>query len=715
MDRRGFVAGASALALVAADPARAAITLTGAGAPGAGPVTDANVLAVNDVVSNGTTLATGGWTATWNGTPQFVVVNRQGFDTSGAATTYANEKIVITKRLRQNYPAQASLDASVVALSDYIYSTDAIVGSAANNSLLTSPQPICQWVIPDRQTVGNSLKAEIVAFHVNARNFEQVACVLFTASDGSNTVTAKVSTSTISTETTDKVPVIVYAATLDIISLNAGQITLDAKVYPWIGGNAAIADTSGVTAGTRAFCRQIYYKDTTKFATPYFAYVSSTGADAAGTSSNVSQAAATAAANPFLTIAGALAGARTVLTDISGLHIRIVNTVATGTPALVTAAAGEVVIEADPNASAGVPVISLAATTNFLAPYLRIQNNITITKTASSQMRVGNALTLYNVTFNDATNSALLSNNGIYARLQGVTFSAMTAGLLNPLANSQYRLVRGCTATSATSVAIDSCCAVGNTFTGVFGLGTNTLNESGMIVAYNKLMNLSQTAGALLYGQIAGTCSGSAVVQNVFETTQGTSNRIFGPSSDTGLSTLLHAVIHHNTFAGYLDNGRCNMLYNSTAATNRPHNLTSVKGNIHSQINHKGDFFATTATLTQTPYLYGVSCVGECATYRNANGLQNGANGQTDSFSQMFVGLGNFSSPNATMGTAATPLTMNFTTNKQFSPGGDGLGGGNYQIAAGSAAQGVVPAPTLRFDMAGAARKANGSAGAYEL
>lgn len=121
-----------------------------------------------------------------------VMVSRQGFDATGAATTHS-ETLYTTKRVRQAYPNQAVLTTDTVALGDYVYSTDTIAG-VTNSSSETSPKPIANWTMADRKVVGNSLTLSLVAFHRNARAGKPVAAVVFRATDGTATVTATAST-----------------------------------------------------------------------------------------------------------------------------------------------------------------------------------------------------------------------------------------------------------------------------------------------------------------------------------------------------------------------------------------------------------------------------------------------------------------------------------------------------------------------------------------
>jgi len=142
-----------------------------------------------------TAIAADGWQASVVSPPDLsllpVAVTRQGFDAAAAPTTHA-DTLYLTKRVRQAYPNQASFTANSQALSDYVYSTDTIVG-AVNNSVETSPKPVAAWVTTDRRIVGNSLDIECVAFHRNGRSGKPVACVVFRATDGTTTVTAMAS------------------------------------------------------------------------------------------------------------------------------------------------------------------------------------------------------------------------------------------------------------------------------------------------------------------------------------------------------------------------------------------------------------------------------------------------------------------------------------------------------------------------------------------
>jgi hypothetical protein len=95
--------------------------------PGAKRVISAGAVSSGQTDSNITAIRSSGWDVDYTSPPTFDPVNdpkyltlsRQGFDTSGNATTYT-ESLVLTQRVRQAYPNQASLDSTRVALSDYV-------------------------------------------------------------------------------------------------------------------------------------------------------------------------------------------------------------------------------------------------------------------------------------------------------------------------------------------------------------------------------------------------------------------------------------------------------------------------------------------------------------------------------------------------------------------------------------------------------------------
>jgi hypothetical protein len=653
-----------------------------------------------------------GWTAAYAapptfdpvGAPEQFSVQRAGFTTAGTPTTYA-DLMTVTRRLRQVYPNQAVLTPGTAALSDYVYAGDTITG-AANNSAEQSPKPVANWVMQDRIVVGNTVALEIAAFHREARGGEQVACVEFSATDGTTTVTQKVSASVVSGRASDRNAVIVHRCDLDISGLaNPAVITCNAKVYPWRGTAAAVRD-SAASAVAREFSPRVFTRNTARAAAPPLAYVATTGNDATGV---VSTVAATARATPFLTVLGAIKGlkAATGVTGgrIDGCEVRLgAGSFAAGSLAATDVTGGiqdnaVVTITRDPTAAKSAAVLTFGAAafrTRF--PWLRIAD-CTVLRTGLLAFQGEAApqlmLTLDDVIFDNANNNASILNNS--------HVSVFGCDLLNagssPFSAATYevRVVRGMQNTGGAT--IENWLLVGSRLTGgshASGLLTaGTRSSNGAICAYNYLSGYRPT-----YGSIAEMMA-CAVVQNVIEFFSATSNTGLSVSPDSGVTNTSHVVLFHNTVAGFFNNGRSNLFYDETPGTARTHRLLAAKGNIQVSVNNKGDVFLLDGTRTGNwPYLYGVGVACELHQFDAA----------APGFRQEFAGMGSL------VGTSTTvPVSPQFAAPGHTVTGpAAGAAGGTYTLQAGSPAKALMTAGVLRFDLAGQARPVGStSAGAY--
>lgn len=687
----------------------------GAGGP-LPPATDPIVTAIN--ADGWSVAATSPPTMDPVGNPRFVVASRQGFNAAGAPTTHL-ESIILTQRVRQPFPNQASLDASRVAMSDYVYSTDTVVG-VTNNSAETSPKPVANWALPDQRVVGNTLRLEVVAFHRNARAGEQVACVEFRATDGSTTVTQIVSASSILAHPGDVNPVVGYACDLDIMGLNSGAITANARVIPWIGGAASVLNSSDQSAA-REFSPQTYLKNTALASSPVFAYVNpTTGNDTTGA---VSTNAATAEATPCLTVTGAINRIIAVNGSVDGCVIRLMA----GTHVLNSSAAlatrtqntGELIVTRDPNATRAAVIAQFGLTSTVrwrlgaTAGWVRLRD-ITLSRqgTSNIQGETGSQLSIWfdQVTFqNNNHNAAFLSNS--HSRFTGAAFTGMTASPLNA-STTEHRLFRGISSTNVG--VIESWLLLGSNLSGttlVTGRGPRTQN--GAIIAYNTFSSASPATGG--FGNTENITAGAALVQNVIEFTGTVSGTAVRMAADAATGDTTHVIMHHNTLAGSFLHGRSNLFYNdSPPPSNRTNRLMSLVGNLHIQINTKHDVFAglndnyadAADRLGGWAYLYGVGCRGEFSQFIDA---QSGGIG--GSFAQAYPGL------SASIGTSSTvrndPLFVGFEATAIG--GGAGAGGGNYRLQAGSPAASRVTERVLPFDLDGNARTGAQASGAYRL
>lgn len=680
------------------------------------------------------------WSAEWStGTPplfapdaapQTLAVTRAGFDAAGAVASYASAR-VFTRRKRQPYPNQASDTASTVALDDYVYATDTIAG-VANNATETSPRPVAAWVMPDRVVVGNALAWELVAFHRDAQAGRQVACVIVTATDGTTTVSQTVSATAISTLCEDANPVEVYRGSIDITALNAGLVTLNARVYPWIGGAASVLDSSASSIA-REFSPRYFRKDVTRSATPALAYVASTGSDATGLWSTT---AATAAATPFLTVGGALAAVNDATRGtpatggiLDGCRVRIVNSVGFGT--VVTSRPqniAAVVVERAPGTARTAAIVTLSVafrprlgvgTLNAaFTEGVMLFNDVSISRTANvaltgeaanpAQFRFWNVA----VNANNVTGSWLSNAHDYYYGLVLTGFN----GNLGQTGALQHRLMRGLVCDFNNGNGPESWVTIGSRLTRAKGGGYSDPTK-GAIYYANSFLNPDSTQAPIAISTVnAGeTITGFVVVQNLIEATHTSSSTpSLRPSSDTPLfGNTVHNIIAHNVMTGYGSVGRGNMFYDNSSAV-RTHRLVRDIGNIYVQLNTKGDVFVGSTVSFPNPethigqfaYHHGVGCQGNWAMFA--------VNSSTPfSEDQAYPGPG--SNIGASQTVRLDPLFVNYQgTGGSGGTPTAGAGGGDYRLQAASPARARVSRAVLGFDLAGAPRGTGAQAvGAY--
>lgn len=679
-----------------------------------------------------------GWSATWasgtpptfdpDNTPQTISATRSGYTTTGTTTTYS-DSIIFAKRVRQVYPNSASLSANTVALSKEVYSTDTLAG-VTNNSTLTSPKPIAAWLTPGRQVVGNSLALELLALHKDYRNGQPVACVVFSATDGSNTVTATVSTLQVLGGTYDKFAVLGYKTTLDITSLNAGQITVNAKVYPWFGGAASIQDSSTGSEGVRGtFNPLIFTKDTTLAASPRYCYVSLTGNDTTGVASTT---VATAEASPCATYKGAADKIRATFGSTNGAIIRFMagthSTLAASTTA--DATTSEIILESDPvTGKAGVTISTGVSNWNLNQKFVRIRN-LTLSRSGTFFMfQTGAAagqISFDNCDITINAHNAVIANCGSGGGVwfNGVTVTGQTSTTLQLTASQNIRMIRGCSNGTGTGIP-DTAFAnafVGNDLSGIRIQSAPTLNQDNTIVAFNRFARVGGTTGTLDINDVTDpSYTNIAIVQNVWEYISATASIGIRLSGDANSSNnMTHVLLWNNTFVGANDAGRANLFYDSNVGTTvRTHRSISVVGNIFVQDNIKTDYFVgvNAGDPTNAPLhignwaqLYGTGWAYNHSQYRNASG----SDVQPNTFGHEYNGLKcNYSTSNNTrldpLFTTYAGTTWNGTTYTA------GAGGGVYTLQGGSPCKTKVLDPPILFDLTGSARSSTtASMGAYE-
>jgi hypothetical protein len=661
--------------------------------------------------------------------PQYITVKRPGYTTSGTATTYT-DSVAIVKQVRYPYPSYTSLNPVRVSLSDFVWASDTVVG-AANTSTQVAPPPIVEWDYGgDRQTTtNNSITVQYVDASVTARLGRQTPYSTCSATDGTNTVTATATYGIQGGWATDVNPIIGYTCTLNVTSLNVGQVTVNAKVYPWIGTSASIADSSAGTAGNRGFVPQIWYKAASR----YYAYAVSTGNDSTCVASTT---AATASASPCATYVGAVNKCQATASNAGNCNIRLqAGTYVVTQATIASATNSEMVVESDPAIGNCTSVTFQFGATNkvFNEKYVRLRcmaiaRQGIYSLTAAS----GGQVALENVAFDG-------SNGSIYTAFSfagSVSINGMTA--TNVLNNTFQQvnttqniyLMRGVTdITAAATHATPPGVIVGSKFNKAsFGYGSNT-QYGDVFLGYSQFYNGGIDAGGS-YLFTVGTSSATQTlsnfvfIQSVFEYAGTVTNPAVYLSGDPPINTSLqNVVIDYVTAVGGWNAGRWNVFYdNNSTAVVRNHFPGVLRNSYINQWNQKGDIFVGTngADPTDAPLhignwseYYGVGFRNNWIAYLDAS--SGSADGNVaHNFSPLFIGL------NPNLGNSTTvPLNASFTAYAGTTYNGTtytaGAGNGTYTLQGGSALKGWIPQSTLPFDLAGTARPSTGdTVGAYK-
>ncbi|KQT34683.1 hypothetical protein ASG29_00495 [Sphingomonas sp. Leaf412] len=669
-----------------------------------------------------------GWSAQWaeapppvfapDTAPQTIAVARAGFDAAARPTVHVDAR-VFTRRRRLAYPAHADDTPATVALDDYVYATDAIPG-VANNSVETSPKPVAAWAMPHRRVVADAIELEAVAFHRNARAGRMVAAVRFLATDGTTTVSQVVAATTLSTRAGDQQPLPVFACTLDVAALAPGLVTVDAEVYPWIGGAASVLRSADQGAA-RDFSPRYFLKNAALAAAPPLAYVATTGNDATGV---VSTTAATAAAAPFASVKGAIDAvhaAHAATTGVDGAIVRIGagTFVLAGATAARTQRVAALTIERDPavargsaivtwGAAAFAPRLSAGLTAPVATGCLRFRD-LTVQRTGSAFLQ-GETAARLDIHWEDVA----LDNNAVsgswLTRSDNWFFGAVIANMagttLGAGANGEQRLLRG-VATDLADAAWENWVTLACALTRP-GNGTVRDPSKGAIAFQNRFLNPNPANSPLTVTAAAAgdTITGFWAVQNLIEVLRATAGPMIRISSDGPVHGHTdHCGLAHNTVTGHGSAGRYNVFYdNNTNGTRRNHRRMWHHGDLASQLNVKGDVdIADAAATGHMAYQHGVGCRGNFTQFRtNSAGLH--------LESQAYAGA------RSVIGASATTRNdPGFVDYRAATAAGNGAGGGDYRLLPGGAARGLLREAVLGHDLAGGVRPAGGdhAAGAY--
>jgi hypothetical protein len=568
-----------------------------------------------------------GYVASYNGTPpgyqpgNVLTMTRKGYDGSYTSPggvpiptlrTDVGETISVRHRVRNGYPDDGSepvWSAAGVALSTYAYATDSAAG-VTNGSAETSPKPTCGWAITDRRVVGNSINLQLVAFHRNARLRQQVACVVFSATDGTTTVHALVAASSVLTFPGGSQPFTDvrcegFETDLDITSLsNNADITVNASAFPWIGDAASVAASN--SANEYEFAPLVFRKNTAKAANPPLVYVATTGSDAtvdangvSGGITKVSTNAATARANAFLTVKSAVEALKAA-TNVTGgftdgCEIRLVDGIglASTAPAAGTySQTAALTITRDPlSANRAAAALTVGSATALRQGWVRF-TDLKYIRSANAQPTGAAKAFFENV---DLDNGGFASPplNAMHYWV-GVTVTNLASSMWSA-GGIMHNLIRGCTIASGAASRPEAGVCIGNKLS-VAGshalpLASATRQLDRMIVAFNKFTGISATGSVAIWSTLIGAYNNCAVVQNLFEYVSTALASIVHASGDGATFSLPGLVFTDNTFAGALNCGRINFLYDETIGTYRNQKLACVRRNVFAAWTTKSDYF----------------------------------------------------------------------------------------------------------------------------
>lgn len=725
----------------------------------------------------------------FDGSKVTILVTDPGFDTSGNATT-VSRTIKGSVAIRRQWPNNTSRMISIpttdlqvmFGLDQPIYAATTIVSvtvasgaypganaltipgtSITNSSTRAYPKPLFGWLNRQRErATGASFAVEGLAYHRHARNGQQVACVQYFGKDAAAHTTAvqTLSAPALSLFQTRGNIVESWQATIPLSALDqtAGSTTatnmpfVDAKVYPWIGDSSAVIQLSvdGYAQDDARPMQKLYFvNDKNATYGGAFAYVKS-----GASGGTVSATAATARAAPFPTVNAAFTAIKTFNNstyshnDYGGSAVRLMDdgvggAVAHQITASIAASPGITYssIEPDPLNTAIVS-LQLNSTGLLQFPTMISFGAVTLLPNAGTYTNnfycagVNDYMALEGTTINFSGSSQQIFYNGgstanaLYATMRNVIYAGGTNG--NLLNVTDMPLVLGLTSW-VSAVQFAPYMFIGNNLTnnpineGVVSGGGHTYpGHDSSIIANNKLMGLASAAST--FGYNFPYSKGMAIVQNVFEILNNSSNGIFNIAADSSTQPVDNILEMHNTVVG----NRGNRMYcdNNGAIGQKKRGIK--RGCIEFSWPMKSDRFQTdqananansTGRVSNWEYLYDVDNFGNCCLAGAANEAGT-VNGPADPDGILWQGM--WTQPTSTKkvvtepartGTPAYAAFVAFTSDRSWF--GSNAGNGDYRLtgASNSAYSRVASGlAALKYDLSGVARKndGNGAAGAFE-
>lgn len=630
--------------------------------------------------------------------------------------------------------AGTTLVSAAITSGFYPSATAGNAGSTTNGSSLAYPTPCFGWLNSQQESAGNSFAVEAVAFHYYARAGQQVACIEYQVTDGTNTA-SPVLVSTPSTSAFQTLGNICEAwqGTVDMTGMTQGTMcTVNAKIYPWLGTvyNVATSGTAWPTSRPitplRVFC------DRTGGYGGAYAYVKA-GASGGTTSATPS----VAALAPYPTITAAFAGVKAwnntnkSHNDLGGGTVRLMDDGLGGaqTHTIATAPVNSpgstwIVIEKDPS-TAAVITVTWSAQSSF--PSLCKWRNLTALSGASTYDFIGNntadeMLSLDNIIVDNTANKTVAAW-WIYKYLRNVQLTGGNDCNFNGLAasNNGLALMLGVVGTTTSSTTNQPAMMIGCTLPRFAVLrATTSQGNHGRILYNNKLwyaaMEKITTGETLLDGLVN--------MQNQYEhDNSGSIVTCMNFFADADLTTVNNYLEMCNTAVG----NRASRMYNDIAASKTAPNGTVKRGvsryNVWDNSNQKADCFNSGAgSVGAWEYLFGVGNEGNVSLFGAVSRAATDAP-HNDNADTPYMGCAWLPSSEYNLGRTALGFTqaqiMAMFTNYTVAPQAVPAIGGNYKPLSGSTyLKGRVPTGFQPFkkDLSGTTRRTDGTgaAGAYE-
>lgn len=663
-----------------------------------------------------------------------MTVVSEGYNTSGTLGT-KTRYVYGTRVCQKAYPNQATAEETesggnvelTIALSDYVYDDDntgagksgtaptvtiasgwytdnGTGGSSAANNATTAlavtnsstqdyPKVIARWAVVPYQRFTSSFSLEAVAFHRFAESGKPVACVKFTATDGTNTenITA---TEMSKSAAADSLPCYTASLTASAYTDNA-VVTANFTAYPWVGDADSTLTSIGGTANALTLGPLPLVADPDNDVPIYFAVVDTAGNDTTGVASTTY---ATAAASPFATVRKAVDAISTAnggSADFGRVLLNAGSHSSLGSTGNGACTNGWVTVE--PNTNTGATKAT-AKITGAPGAYVRgfVQlKSLTIEPTGYV---MGGAAGRYLWIDDCAVNRATYSTTKPFGEYPHIYVTHSTSDKCDAFgANGTGNvpaLIRGVSATDTIGF--------GGAGYGARTVLTTTVNgndaravvlcpisASNTVIAYSRVIADANTSNASIGGD--GAYDHCAVVCNILERSAG-SQTVLSLWSNTTPNT--NVLVWHTTIAGE----RLNIGYNDTGTSAVARSNYSAKFNAAYRICTKHDVFTTgnAARVGAWSVLYGVGWVGNHSESADASFPHEDGTG--------YRGM------RGTHATAAGYVDDN--------SGASGTGNGDYTPDTGSVLIGKIATAAdvvIPWDINGVAFAAGGCAGAITL